>query len=79
LSTHKGDYSDEENNYKSKNNNRKSNDKGEKGEKWVAKHEYDELSQLCDKLLGQQDKLQSELKEQATIIKALFCIFIYST
>lgn len=42
-------------------------DYGEK--KWVSMKEYDELSQLCDKLLNQQDKLQSEIQKQAELIK----------
>ena len=31
--------------------------------------EYDELSKLCDKLLDQQNRLESELKEQSAYIK----------
>ena len=37
--------------------------------KWVSQTEYDELSALCDRLLAQQDSLQSELRNQAKIIK----------
>lgn len=31
--------------------------------------EYDELSRLCDKLMGQQDELQAEVRQQAKIIE----------
>lgn len=39
------------------------------GDKWVSQNEYDELSALCDKLLVQQDTLQSELRNQAKLLK----------
>ena len=35
----------------------------------IAMKEYDELSKLCDKLLNQQSRLESELKEQSAYIK----------
>lgn len=38
-------------------------------DKWVSQTEYDELSALCDKLLLQQDTLQSELRNQAKLLK----------
>ena len=41
------------------------------GGRWVSQTEYDELSALCENLLFQQKDLQSELKQQATIIKEL--------
>jgi hypothetical protein len=37
--------------------------------KVVSATEYDELSKLCDKLLSQQEVLQSELKSQSHLIK----------
>lgn len=37
--------------------------------KQVSAEEYDELSALCDRLLAQQEQLQSEIKTQASIIK----------
>ena len=40
-----------------------------KGDQWVAQVEYDELSALCDKLMDQQEELQSELQRQADLIK----------
>lgn len=41
------------------------------GEDFVRVEQYDELSQLCDKLLAQQEVLQSEIEQQATLIKSL--------
>ncbi len=35
----------------------------------VPVQEYDELSKLCDQLMGQQDQLQMELKQQARLIE----------
>jgi hypothetical protein len=35
----------------------------------VPVKEYDELSKLCDKLMGQQDEMQAELRNQARIIE----------
>jgi len=42
-------------------------------DKWVSQTEYDELSALCDRLLVQQDTLQSELREQAKLLKGRRC------
>ena len=39
------------------------------GDKYVTVEEYDELSKLCDKLLSQQEALQSEIRNQSHIIK----------
>eukprot|EP00599_Poterioochromonas_sp_BG-1_P012691 CAMPEP_0173155752 /NCGR_PEP_ID=MMETSP1105-20130129/14307_1 /TAXON_ID=2985 /ORGANISM="Ochromonas sp., Strain BG-1" /LENGTH=690 /DNA_ID=CAMNT_0014072267 /DNA_START=11 /DNA_END=2083 /DNA_ORIENTATION=+ len=39
--------------------------------KVVSAQEYDELSKLCDKLLSQQETLQSEIRNQAHLIKEL--------
>lgn len=36
---------------------------------YVAAEEYDELSKLCDKLLGQQEQLQEEVRKQAEMLK----------
>jgi hypothetical protein len=49
------------------------------GEKVVSAQEYDELSKLCDKLLSQQDVLQSELKSQSHLIKVsqLCLLFLF--
>lgn len=38
---------------------------------FVSAVEYDELSSLCDRLLQQQDQLQSEIQKQSEIIKEL--------
>lgn len=40
-------------------------------EDFVRVEQYDELSQLCDKLLAQQEALQSEIEQQASLIKSL--------
>ncbi len=37
--------------------------------KHVSVEEYDELSNLCDRLMAQQEELQSEIRTQASIIK----------
>jgi hypothetical protein len=37
----------------------------------VAQQEYDELSNLCDKLLTQQEDLQREIRQQAKVIKVM--------
>jgi hypothetical protein len=39
----------------------------------VSVQEYDELSALCDRLLEQQQQLQSEIKSQASLIK-VWCL-----
>jgi hypothetical protein len=44
-------------------------EEGRPREKWVSQSEYDELSKLCDKLLAQQDSLQTELRNQAKLLK----------
>lgn len=36
---------------------------------FVSVEQYDELSKLCDKLLAQQEMLQSEIEQQASLIK----------
>ncbi len=48
--------------------------------KVVSAQEYDELSKLCDKLLSQQETLQSEIRNQAHLIKvrATFAFFLTS-
>lgn len=38
-------------------------------DEFVSVEQYDELSKLCDKLLIQQEKLQSEIEQQASLIK----------
>lgn len=40
-----------------------------KGGDLVSIEQYDELSALCDKLLAQQENLQAEIEQQASIIK----------
>jgi hypothetical protein len=40
----------------------------------VSPEEYDELSKLCDKLLTQQEQLQSEIRQQAHLIKVSCCL-----
>jgi hypothetical protein len=37
----------------------------------VAAEEYDELSKLCDRLLGQQEQLQEEVRKQAEMLKVI--------
>jgi hypothetical protein len=39
---------------------------------YVAAEEYDELSKLCDKLLGQQEQLQEEVRKQAEMLKVQY-------
>lgn len=41
------------------------------GNRYVSPEAYDELSALCDRLLQQQEQLQAELHQQASIIKEL--------
>eukprot|EP00981_Chlorochromonas_danica_P011165 scaffold3779_cov254-Ochromonas_danica.AAC.25 len=41
------------------------------GKRYVSPEAYDELSALCDRLLQQQEQLQAELHQQASIIKEL--------
>lgn len=48
---------------------RGSNAHGDK--RYVSPEAYDELSSLCDRLLQQQEQLQAELHQQASIIKEL--------
>jgi hypothetical protein len=55
------------NNNKNKNNNSQYNEYP--GKDWVSKGEYDELSKLCDKLMNEQETLQSELRRQNHEIK----------
>ena len=61
------DDDDDEEHEHSNNNNRGGIAKDKS--RFVSIEEYDELSKLCDSLLSQQEQLQSELKNQASMLK----------
>lgn len=43
------------------------------GDEYISAEQYDELSKLCDKLLAQQEVLQGEIEQQASLIKV--CVY----
>lgn len=56
-------------NQKKNNGNGRHSSKRNDANNMVTTEEYDELSQLCDRLLSQQEDLQSEIRQQARLIK----------